>query len=131
MNEIQQKADIKKFVDAFYAKVRLDPLLGPVFAHKIPDHAWDAHLKRMYSFWNTVLFGQKDYRGNPFSKHANLPIESAHFEQWLNLFKATIDASFTGEKAEETKIRATKMAALFESKLDYIRSKGNPSVHLL
>ncbi|BDS12690.1 group III truncated hemoglobin [Aureispira anguillae] len=131
MNEITSKTEVKLFVDAFYEKVRQDALLGPIFAAQIPDEVWPSHLTRMYGFWNTVLFGQKDYRGNPFSKHANLAIHPPHFERWLSLFVATIDESFTGEKAAETKMRAAKMAALFQSKLDYVRSKKNPSFHIL
>lgn len=130
MNDITNKKDVQTFVDAFYQKIQQDSLLGPVFASKIATDAWFVHLERMYSFWNTVLFGQKDYRGNPFSKHASLPIELPHFEQWLHLFFTTIDANFKGPKAEEAKLRATKMATLFESKLSHIRSSGNPSFNL-
>ncbi|MDR8085601.1 globin, partial [Acinetobacter baumannii] len=37
-------------VDTFYAEVRRDALLGPVFADAIPDGAWDHHKERMVSF---------------------------------------------------------------------------------
>jgi len=124
MNDIQDKEDIKIFVDSFYKKVQIDDLLGPVFASKIPDGNWDKHLERMYSFWNTVLFAHRDYRGNPFSKHASLPIQAAHFERWINLLSTTIDENFEGEKAEEVKIRANKMGDLFQSKLEYIRANS-------
>jgi hemoglobin len=36
--------DITAVVDAFYMKVRRDPVLGPVFARAIADDAWPAHL---------------------------------------------------------------------------------------
>jgi hemoglobin len=36
--------DITTVVDAFYVKVRRDPVLGPVFARAIADDAWPAHL---------------------------------------------------------------------------------------
>lgn len=126
MKEISNKEDVKLFVDAFYAKVRIDPRIGPVFAAIIPSEAhWPIHLERMYSFWNTVLFGVRDYRGNPFAKHANLPIEKPHFERWVSLLTATIDELFEGEKAEEVKMRAEKMSLMFQSKLQVIRN--NPS----
>ena len=125
MRDISNKADIKVFVDAFYDKVRVDPLLGPVFHAKIADGHWPAHLERMYGFWNTVLFAAREYRGNPFAKHANLPIQEAHFNRWIALLTATIEASFAGEKAEEVKMRAHKMGQLFQSKLAYLRENNS------
>jgi len=125
MHDIRDKDDVKIFVDAFYSKVRIDPLIGPVFAARIENDRWPIHLERMYSFWNTVLFAVQDYRGNPFSKHSSLPIEGPHFERWIGLLNATLDEHFEGEKAEEVKMRAIKMGALFQSKLEYIRANDN------
>ncbi len=125
MDDISDKADIKVFVDDFYSKVRIDPLIGPVFASIIPSDNWSPHLERMYSFWNTVLFGQADYRGNPFSKHAKLPIKQVHFDRWIELLIETLNNSFEGKKTEEVKTRAIKMGKLFQSKLEHIQ--GNNS----
>lgn len=125
MNDIRTKADVKIFVDAFYREVRKDALLGPVFAEKIADARWGMHLERMYSFWNTVLFAERDYRGNPFAKHASLPIQAAHFEQWIALLSNTVDGLFVGEKTEEVKWRAIKMGQIFQSKLEYIRQNDS------
>lgn len=124
MNDIQDKEDVKIFVDAFYKKVRIDMILGPVFAAKIPDENWAPHLERMYSFWHTVLFAIRDYSGNPFSKHATLPIQKNHFEKWVELFIKTIDEHFAGEKAEDAKMRAIKMGKLFQSKLEYLQANS-------
>ena len=125
MKDIENIKDIKVFVDAFYTKVRADELLGPVFAIRIESEAWEKHLNQMYSFWNTVLFFQRTYKGNPFSKHVNLPVEKLHFSRWLSLFKDTIDLHFKGAKAEETKSRADKMAVLFMSKIQHLRENPN------
>ncbi|MEM9820560.1 MAG: group III truncated hemoglobin [Bacteroidota bacterium] len=122
MRDISDKSDIKIFVDSFYTKVQKDALLGPVFAAKIQDQGWPKHLERMYSFWNTVLFSQVDYRGNPFAKHAPLPLEAKHFERWVGLFKGTIDEYFAGAKAEDAKDRAEKMGQLFAAKIAYLRA---------
>jgi len=124
MKDIENIEDIKHFVDAFYSKVRIDELLGPVFAQRIPSGNWQPHLNRMYDFWNTVLFFQKAYKGNPFSKHVGMAIEERHFNRWTHLFKTTIDEAFVGPRAEETKNRIDKMALLFMRKLDYL--KHNP-----
>ena len=123
MHDIQDKADIKTFVDAFYEKVRIDPIIGPVFAASIPNDHWKPHLERMYSFWHTILFGVPDYRGNSFSKHEQLPIQARHFGRWIALLTETIDALFVGTKAEEVKMRAVKIGAVFQAKLAYIQAK--------
>jgi len=121
MTDIRNKEDVKIFVDAFYEKVKTDEHIGPVFAAKIPDGNWEPHLERMYSFWNTVLFAVRDYSGNPFSKHASLPIQGIHFQRWVGLFTETIDEHFEGERADDAKGRAEKMGLLFQSKLEYIQ----------
>lgn len=120
MKDITGLADIKLFVDEFYSRVRGDDLIGPVFAGVITD--WQPHLEKMYAFWNAALFGVPGFKGNPFAKHAPLPIAREHFGRWLELFGETIDASFAGPMAEETKQRAALMATMFMSKLDRMRN---------
>lgn len=120
MEDITDLEDIRLFVDEFYIKVRGDMLIGPVFASVISD--WRPHLEKMYAFWNAALFGVPGFKGNPFAKHAPLPIAQEHFGRWLELFTETIDARFNGTMAEETKQRAGLMAAMFMSKLDRMRN---------
>ena len=119
--EIQTIGEIRQLVDSFYEKVRADELLGPVFGAVIEDR-WPAHLEKMYSFWQTVLLGEHTYLGSPFPPHAKLPINGEHFDRWLALFYQTLDEQFTGEKAEEAKWRAEKMAQMFQSKIDHYRN---------
>lgn len=79
---------IRKLVHNFYGRVRLDPLLGPIFNGAIAD--WDAHLDKLCSFWSSVTLMTGRYKGTPMRVHAELPgIEAAHFDQWLDLFRAT------------------------------------------
>lgn len=120
MKDINGLEDIQLFVDEFYSKVREDKLIGPVFAGVIND--WQPHLEKMYAFWNAALFGVPGFKGNPFAKHAPLPIAQEHFGRWLELFTETIDTHFFGSMADETKQRAGLMAAMFISKLDRMRS---------
>lgn len=122
MTDICNKEDVIIFVNNFYNKVRIDSVIGPVFAAVIIDDNWAPHLNRMYSFWNTVLFAQQDYRGNPFSKHANLPITNIHFQRWIDLLNETINENFEGEKADEVKMRAEKMRLMFQAKLEYVQA---------
>lgn len=108
--------DIVLFVDGFYHKVRQDELMGPIFNNVISD--WTPHLQKMYAFWNAALFGIPGFKGNPFARHAPLPIEGRHFDRWLELFNETIDTHFEGKMAADTKKRAGLMAAMFLNRLD-------------
>jgi hemoglobin len=82
------EAMIKTLVHGFYARVRLDPLLGLVFNRTIED--WDAHIEKLCAFWSSVTLMTGRYKGTPMQKHAGLPeITPAHFERWLALFRDT------------------------------------------
>ncbi len=122
IREIISLDDIKELVDTFYDKVRSDELIGPIFNERIHDR-WPQHLEKMYTFWQTVLLGEHTYYGSPFPPHANLPVSHQHFEKWMELFTKTIDELFTGEKANDAKWRAGKMAEMFESKIEYYKNK--------
>lgn len=118
--EIISLEDVKLLVNSFYARVREDDLLGPIFNEKIGDH-WPEHLEKLSRFWQTILLQEHTYYGSPFAPHANLPIDKNHFDRWLYLFFETVDENFVGEKAKEAKIRAEKMAQMFYSKISYHR----------
>lgn len=80
--------DVRNLVYAFYAKVRCDELLGPIFNAHITD--WDHHLGKMVDFWSAILRGTARYHGTPMPKHAVLPDLSAElFQRWLGLFRTT------------------------------------------
>lgn len=81
------EAMIATLVDAFYDKVRADPLLSPVFAAKISD--WVPHLEQMRLFWSSVALMSGAYHGRPMPKHLPLPIDASHFDRWLELFEQT------------------------------------------
>lgn len=122
-HDILDLNDIIAFVDGFYSKVQADNLIGPVFNGAIED--WAPHLKKMYAFWNAVLFGVPGFTGNPFARHAPLAIEQVHFDRWLLLFNETVDHLFVGEMAEHAKQKAQTMAIMFVSKLQHM--KGDAS----
>ena len=116
--EILSLEEVKLLVDTFYEKVRKDDLLQDIFNNVIQDK-WPIHIEKMYRFWQTVLLEEHTYNGSPFTPHANLPVNKTHFKRWLLLFNATIDELFTGEKADEAKWRANKMAEIFQLKIDF------------
>jgi hemoglobin len=82
------EAVIRNLVHAFYARVRLDPLLGPIFNTRVED--WSAHLDKLCAFWSSVMLMTGRYKGTPMKAHAELAgIAPEHFRRWLELFRAT------------------------------------------
>ncbi|MCC0025171.1 MAG: group III truncated hemoglobin [Hyphomicrobiaceae bacterium] len=81
------EAMIERLVHSFYAKVREDGLLAPVFNERITD--WDLHLQRMCAFWSSVALMSGRYHGSPMTKHLPLPVDADHFDRWLELFEQT------------------------------------------
>lgn len=122
--DIKTIADIKLLVDQFYTTVREDNLIGPIFQERIQNN-WNTHLEKMYRFWQTILLDKHTYFGSPFPPHISLPIEAKHFDHWILLFTNTVDSLYVGEKAEEAKWRAQKMAQMFQFKKEYFNT--NPT----
>jgi hemoglobin len=81
------EAMIERLVHGFYAKIRKDALLAPVFDARIRD--WDLHLQRMCAFWSSVALMSGRYHGSPMTRHLPLPVDAAHFDRWLVLFEET------------------------------------------
>lgn len=115
--------DIRFMVDTFYARVREDGLIGPIFNGRIGDR-WPEHLEKMYRFWQTVLLEEHTYQGAPFRPHADLPVYLEHFERWVELFEQNLLEHFEGDKADEALERAGKMAKMFHSKREFLRQHG-------
>ncbi|MFT5216067.1 MAG: hemoglobin [Glaciecola sp.] len=109
---IKSREDVSFLVTKFYEKVRKVDTLGPFF-DRIEN--WDEHLDRLTTFWESSLFLQTKYYGNPLEAHAKAErehdnkITELHFGVWLNLWYQTIDELFVGETAENAKRRARKM----------------------
>lgn len=80
-------AMIERLVRAFYGRARHDPLIGPVFERHVAD--WDAHIPRMCDFWSSVALMSGRYHGQPMTAHLPLPIDTPHFDRWLELFAET------------------------------------------
>src|SRR3954451_4292732 len=101
------EASLQAFLTAFYARVRQDDLIGPVFARAIPDADWPRHLAVIQDFWSSVLLKSGRYKGNPFGKHQALGVlQPAHFARWLGLFEVTARAAFAPAIADQMIERA-------------------------
>jgi truncated hemoglobin YjbI len=83
------ETSIRTMVDTFYARVREDAVLSPIFENRLAGK-WDEHMPRMYAFWTKVLLDTGEFQSNVFGKHMALSgITKEHFVRWLALFKLT------------------------------------------
>lgn len=78
---------IERLVRTFYDRVRLDPLIGPIFEARV--HDWEGHIGRMCAFWSSVALMSGRYHGQPMVAHLPLPVDTPHFDRWLQLFAET------------------------------------------
>lgn len=122
--DIAERADVGLLVRTFYAKVRQDDLIGPIFNAVIPGPEWEAHLEKLTDFWESNLFFVHKYKGNPVRKHQAVdqkhPFSENHFQRWLSLWRDTVDDLFQGEMAAEAKSRAERIAQILLVKLAHV-----------
>ncbi len=121
--DIAGRAEIETLVNTFYERVQADPLLGFIFTD-VARTDWQAHLPKMYAFWETVIFRSGGYTGNPLAVHARLVPQTAmgreQFDRWLSLFRGTVDDLFAGEKADHIKSCAEDMANVIYSRINSV-----------
>lgn len=78
--------EIHEMVHSFYADIRRDEVLGPIFNSHVAD--WDEHLGKLVDFWSSILRRTGRFSGTPMPKHIALPDLSAElFQRWLALFQ--------------------------------------------
>ncbi len=106
------EALIDALVEGFYARVRDDDFIGPVFAERISD--WGPHLEQMKLFWSSVALSTGVYQGRPMPKHLPLPIDARHFDRWLQIFEATARDLCPPAAAEHFITRARRIAESLE-----------------
>ena len=111
-------AAIKGLVVLFYARVRQDAVLGPVFADIIGEK-WDTHLEKVVAFWRYATWLDRSYNASNFmlahSKHAL--IQASLLPRWLMLFRQSARDACTKEAADHLIDIAERMAASLEMSL--------------
>lgn len=116
MKSLDTREDLSFLVNTFYAKIRKDKTLGPIFNMHISETQWEQHLIKLTDFWETNLFGIAKFKGNPTQKHLNVDhnldhsIDQFHFERWLQIWFETIDELYYGTNADRIKDAAKRMA---------------------
>lgn len=118
--DLKDREDIHRMVTTFYATVRKDDVIGPIFNRIIPEEKWPDHLERLTDFWESVALGHYTYVGNPRIVHQEVDakehygITQQHFSRWIHLWFENVDSLFQGPLADHAKNTARKMSsALF------------------
>ncbi len=112
MKEISEKSDVQDLVQSFYSQVLIDKDLAPFF-QRID---FESHMPKMVDFWSFVLLDESGYTTNVTDKHMHMPLTQEHFNRWIELFHATVNAMFIGERAEIAKQRASLIAWTIQNK---------------
>ncbi|MCP5327718.1 MAG: group III truncated hemoglobin [Sinobacteraceae bacterium] len=101
--------EITALVHAFYAKVRRDAALGPIFEAHVDD--WDHHLAKLVDFWSAILLRTGRFSGAPMPKHAALPgLNADLFKRWLALFLETTAEQPNREMGSQAYVAAQRVA---------------------
>lgn len=115
---------LKTLVDTFYAKVRRDPVIGPVFNSAVAD--WPEHLEKLQAFWSSVMMTTGRYKGNPMAAHVGLgdAIEPHMFERWLALWRETTAELMQPAAAEALQFKAERIGESLSLGLQFWRDRS-------
>lgn len=109
---------IAAMVAAFYVKVRVDDLIGPMY----PDGDWEGSEERLRDFLKFRLLGDPTYtfkRGHPRlrMRHAGFSIGEAERDRWVALMSS---AMVETEVPEELRVM---LDAFFLQVADFMRNE--------
>jgi hemoglobin len=102
--------DLALLVDRFYARVRQDGLIGPLFNAAI--HDWPEHIERLSAFWSSVMLTSGRYKGSPMAAHMRHAgqIRPEMFSRWLELWRETARDTLAPDAAEAVSAKAERIA---------------------
>ena len=124
MKDLATREDIELQVNSFYNKVVKDDVIG-FFFKDVVKVDFEQHLPKMYSFWESILFGQMTYKGNPMGAHFPIneieAMEQKHFDRWLQLWKETLLENFSGENTDMAITKSENIAKFMAFKMDLAR----------
>jgi hemoglobin len=116
---------VRALVHGFYDRVRIDPVLGPIFEREIED--WAPHLAKMCDFWSSVVLMTRRYDGRPVPAHIKIAgLDHPHFALWLELFGRTARDLCPPAAAAIFIDRAERIAQSLQLSLDFHRGHLPP-----
>ncbi|MFC4256212.1 preprotein translocase subunit TatC [Altererythrobacter xixiisoli] len=110
MDDQAYEQQLTQLIDTFYARVRADAQLGPIFNDAVGD--WPEHLQQLTLFWHSVMCGSGRYKGQPVPAHMRHRdrITPELFTRWLTLWAQTTDELLPAEMAQGLQDRASRIA---------------------
>jgi hemoglobin len=101
---------LSALIAAFYAQVRADAELGPVFNEAVGD--WDEHQRLLTAFWSSIMLGSGRYKGSPVAEHVKHAgrITAPLFARWLDLWRLTTDDVLPPAAAIAMQVKAGRIA---------------------
>ncbi len=117
---------LARLVARFYAAVRADDLIGPVFNDAIDD--WPEHLDKLAAFWSSLMLTSGRYKGAPMAAHLKHGgrITPAMFERWLALWREATDAEMPPSIAASMQFKAERIAQNFKLALRSMAASVQP-----
>ncbi len=103
---------IAAVMEVFYRRVKVDPVLGPVFRSVIDGDDWTAHVATVSQFWTRAFGLDGAYPARQFMP-AHLRhdmIQPRHLAVWLALFDLTLQGYCTPAQAAAFRAIARAMA---------------------
>lgn len=121
------EADIARVVDTFYTRVRVHPVLGPVFAVHVTD--WTPHEAKITNFWANAILGTRSYSGNPMRVHMDAGnVMSGHFVTWLHLFDTVLQEELPDDIATQWSALAHRIGRGLSMGLEQFGHGGPPKL---
>ncbi len=125
VHDLDNRDNIGEFVDCFYKKILADPKLAPIFID-VAEVDLAVHLPHIKDYWCKLLLGDKNYQRHTMNIHRQLHGKRAlhvqDFQRWLDLFMATVDEDYAGERAERAKLIAETIARNMQKALSSVES---------
>jgi hemoglobin len=120
------EAMIEELVRTFYARVRQDPRLGPIFMNALGED-WEEHLLLLIDFWSSLMLTTGRYSGRPLQKHLALQgVKPDDFDIWLRLFEGTLLDVTTPEITAAFMEKARRVARSFKAAMFYNPADDRP-----
>lgn len=116
---IIEERQLPELLETFYGRVRLDPLIGPVFNDAI--HDWPEHLERIADFWSSVMLTSGRYKGNPVAKHfKHAPrLTPETFERWLAIWETTTNERLAPAQAAAMQAKARRISESLQLAINF------------
>lgn len=104
------EAALERLIPAFYARVRADADIGPLFEAAV--HDWPGHLEKLVAFWSSVMLTTGRYKGSPVAEHLKhkAAITPAMFDRWLAIWADATDELLAPAAAAALQAKAARIA---------------------